>query len=74
MAGFKLNKFTGLRPRVPDPLLAEYEATIAHNCDFAYGELRMRKYEVYAQPTAEDKIARRDAILQAIADVLQEVA
>lgn len=30
------------------------------------GELRMRKYEVYAQPTAEDKIAHRDAILQAI--------
>lgn len=43
MAGFKLNKFTGLRPRVPDPLLAEYEATIAHNCDFAYGELRNTK-------------------------------
>ena len=30
------------------------------------GELRMRKYEVYAQPTAADKIAHRDAILQAI--------
>ena len=30
------------------------------------GVLRMRKYEVYAQPTAEDKIAHRDAILQAI--------
>ncbi len=30
------------------------------------GEMRMRKYEVYAQPTAEDKIAHRDAILQAI--------
>ena len=30
------------------------------------GELRMLKYEVYAQPTADDKIAHRDAILQAI--------
>ncbi len=30
------------------------------------GEMRMRKYEVYAQPTADDKIAHRDAILQAI--------
>lgn len=43
MAGFKLNKFTGLRPRVPDALLSDFEATIAKNCDFAYGELRNTK-------------------------------
>lgn len=40
MPGFKLTRFSGKRPRVPEHLLASYEATIAENCDFAYGELR----------------------------------
>lgn len=43
MAGFKLNRFSGLRPRIPESLLGENEATIAQNCDFAYGELRNTK-------------------------------
>lgn len=40
MAGFKLNVFSGIRPKVPESLLQESEATEAKNCDFAYGELR----------------------------------
>lgn len=40
MAGFKLNVLSGLRPRVPESLLPQGAATIAQNCDFAYGELR----------------------------------
>lgn len=43
MPGFKLTRFSGKRPRVPEHLLASYEATIAENCDFAYGELRNTK-------------------------------
>lgn len=43
MAGFKLNLFSGLRPRIPESLLREGEATEAKNCDFAYGELRNTK-------------------------------
>jgi len=40
MAGFKLNVFSGLRPRLPESLLPEGAATVAQNCDFGYGELR----------------------------------
>lgn len=43
MAGFKLNLFSGIRPRMPESLLQSNEATIASNCDFAYGELRNTK-------------------------------
>lgn len=43
MAGFKLNRFSGLRPRLPESLLPEGAATVAQNCDFAYGELRNTK-------------------------------
>lgn len=43
MAGFKLNLLSGIRPRVPESLLPQGAATIAHNCDFAYGELRNTK-------------------------------
>ncbi len=43
MATIKLNSFSGLRPRVPESLLGESDATIAQNCDFAYGELRNTK-------------------------------
>jgi hypothetical protein len=38
--GIKLDRFAGLVPRVPDTLLPVNAATVAHNCDFAYGELR----------------------------------
>lgn len=43
MAGTKINIFSGLVPRLPESLLPERKATIAHNCDFAYGELRNTK-------------------------------
>jgi hypothetical protein len=38
-----LKNFSGIRPRVPESLLPEANATIAQNCDFAYGELRNTK-------------------------------
>ena len=43
MTGFKLNRFSGLRPRIPESLLGDSDATVAQNCDFAYGELRNTK-------------------------------
>lgn len=43
MATLKLNLFSGLRPRLPESLLPDGAATIAENCDFAYGELRNTK-------------------------------
>ena len=43
MPGIKFNLFSGLRPRVPESLLPPGGATIAQNCDFAYGELRNTK-------------------------------
>jgi len=47
MAAFKLNIFSGIRPRMPESLLPEGAATIAQNCDFAYGELRNTKGGFY---------------------------
>ena len=43
MPGLKINVFSGIRPRIPESLLREGEATEAKNCDFAYGELRNTK-------------------------------
>lgn len=43
MPAFKLNAFSGIRPRLPESLLPQGAATIAQNCDFAYGELRHTK-------------------------------
>ena len=43
MAALKLNLFSGIFPRVPESLLPERAATVALNCDFAYGELRNTK-------------------------------
>lgn len=43
MAGLTIKSFLGIRPRIPESLLSEREATIARNCDFAYGELRNTK-------------------------------
>jgi hypothetical protein len=37
---FKLDRFLGLIPRLPDTLLPPTNSTVAENCDFAYGELR----------------------------------
>ncbi|MBB6578944.1 hypothetical protein HNP33_003049 [Comamonas odontotermitis] len=47
MAGFILNKFTGIFPRVQESLLPEAAATLAEHCDFAYGELRNMKAGFY---------------------------
>lgn len=43
MAGFKLDRFSGLMPRMSPSLLPRENATIAKNCEFAYGELRNTK-------------------------------
>lgn len=43
MPASKINLFSGIRPRLPESLLPEGAATIAQNCDFAYGELRNTK-------------------------------
>lgn len=43
MAATKINRFSGILPRIPESLLPEHAATIAQNCDFAYGELRNTK-------------------------------
>lgn len=43
MASYKLQTFSGIRPRLPDSLLPEGAAALAENCDFAYGELRNTK-------------------------------
>lgn len=37
---FKLERYQGLIPRLSDTLLPPTNATVANNCDFAYGELR----------------------------------
>ncbi len=43
MAGFKFNTFTGIYPRLSESLLPDRAASVAQNCDFAYGELRNTK-------------------------------
>jgi hypothetical protein len=40
MTGFKFDRFAGLSPRTPASLLPPNAATVAQNCDLAYGELR----------------------------------
>lgn len=43
MAGMSFSRFSGIRPRIPDSLLGEFEASQSQNCDFAYVELRNTK-------------------------------
>lgn len=43
MPGMKINVFSGVVPRLPESLLPDHKATIAQNCDLAYGELRQAK-------------------------------
>jgi hypothetical protein len=43
MTAANVSTFSGLRPRIPESRLNPGEATIARNCDFAYGELRNTK-------------------------------
>jgi len=40
MVALKYDRFEGLLPRTPAALLPDRAATVAENCDFAYGELR----------------------------------
>lgn len=47
MAGVSMDRFSGLIPRVPAALLPEYNATVATNCEFAYGELHSTKADVF---------------------------
>ena len=64
MAGFKLNRFMGIRPRVPDALLQANEATLAQHCDLAYGEIRPTKagYLVATMSTAVRSIYSDDGL------------
>lgn len=45
MSGYKIDVFQGLIPKAPATLLPERAATIANNCDLAYGELRSTKID-----------------------------
>jgi hypothetical protein len=45
MNPIKLDRFSGIIPRIPDALLPPNNASGAQNCDFAYGELRSSKLD-----------------------------
>ena len=64
MAGFKITQFSGIVPRVPESLLPEHMATIAQNCDLAYGELRHAKspFLVSALSAAAQSIYTEDGL------------
>ena len=64
MTAFKQNVFSGLLPRMPDGLLPVNNATIAQNCDFAYGELRNTKdgYLVNSMSNSPQSIYTDDGI------------
>lgn len=59
MPALKINNFSGLRPRIPESLLPEGSATVAQNCDFAYGELRNTNggYQINVNPLANSPAA-----------------
>lgn len=50
MTATKISTFKGLRPRIPESLLGEGEATVAQNCDFACVELRNTRDGYQVQP------------------------
>lgn len=62
MTALKLDHFTGLRPRFPESLLEANAATVAQNCDFAYGELRHTKdgFQLYAMSNAPKSLYTDD--------------
>jgi hypothetical protein len=64
MASYKLNLFSGIRPRVPDALLPEGAAALAENCDFAYGELRNTRtgFELLAMQNDAASIYTEDGL------------
>lgn len=43
MPAIKTKTFSGILPRLPESLLPESSASLAENCDFAYGELQCIK-------------------------------
>ena len=45
MNPIRLDRFGGVIPRVPDALLPPNQASMAQNCDFAYGELHSTKQD-----------------------------
>lgn len=57
MQPIKLNQFSGLFPRIEPALLPINGATIASNCDFAYGELRSLKDHVLLKTLAESALS-----------------
>ena len=48
----KIRQFLGLLPRIPASLLQPENSTQAHNCDFAYGELRNIRNDLFIKPLA----------------------
>jgi hypothetical protein len=52
MAGLILDRFDGLIPRIPAALLPPSHATEATNCDFAYGELRPTRSDLFIKNLA----------------------
>lgn len=54
MHSIKLSTFAGLFPRLTSTLLPVNAATIAQNCDFAYGELRSLKDHYLLKTLAEN--------------------
>ena len=64
MSSVKVNVFSGLRPRFPESLLPEHCATVAQNCDLAYGELRNTKdgYSLYTMSNAPASIYTEDGL------------
>lgn len=52
MTAIKFDRFAGLIPRTPESLLPPANATVAVNCEFAYGELRSTKNDWPTQTLA----------------------
>ena len=65
MTSIKRTAFSGIRPRVPESLLPANCATVAENCDFAYGELRSTKagYLVATMENAPRSIYTDDGLV-----------
>lgn len=57
MTAFKLDRLSGLLPRVPESLLPPTNATVATNCEFSYGELRNIKGDYLAQTLSNSPVS-----------------
>jgi|GEM_PF-1372604 len=64
MAAFKIDRFGGIYPKIPDSLLQDGAASIAENCDFAYSELRNTKggYRVQTMANAPASLYTDDGL------------